>query len=136
MFDLIKRNLLRITMLVDGAVSLVAGAGLAALAVPATSVIGPAFSATALVGIGIYLVLSGIFNLQAGRAEAISPTAVRLAVVGDALWVAISATILVIEWQGLTVIGVAAIAVLAVMVADILLLKLIGLRGLASAAHA
>lgn len=136
MFDFFKRNLLKVTMLVDGAFSLAAGAALAALSTSVAGLLGPAFSAAAVLGIGIFLIGWGIFHLQAGRASIISPAAVRFAIVGDALWVVISAAVLIIDWHGLTALGAAAIAVLAVAVGDILLLKSIGLRGASTSVRA
>jgi hypothetical protein len=127
MFDLIKRNLLKSVMLADGGFSLVAGIVLATFSAPLAVLMGPAFASDAVLGIGVFLLGWGLFHLAAGSAAQISPKAVWFAVIGDGLWIAASAALLIADWQGLTAIGAAAIAVIAVAVADIMLLKLIGL---------
>jgi hypothetical protein len=127
MFDLIKRNLLKSVMLADGGFSLVAGIVLATFSAPLAVLLGPAFASDAVLGIGIFLLGWGLFHLAAGNAAQISSKAVWFAVIGDGLWIAASAALLIADWQGLTAIGAAAIAVIAVAVADIMLLKLIGL---------
>ncbi|MDB5523152.1 MAG: putative rane protein [Rhizobium sp.] len=129
MLDLIKRNLLKIVMLADGGFSLLAGAVLAAFPAPIAGLLGPAFASQAVLGIGVFLIAWGIFHLAAGRTESLPPAAVRFAIIGDVLWVVASATLLIAEWNRLSGLGVASIAVVAVAVADIMLLKMIGLRG-------
>lgn len=126
MFDLIKTNLLKITMLVDGAFSLLAGVVFSTFSEPIAGLLGPAFAAGAVLGVGVFLIVWGIFHLAAAGAKRISPAALRVAIAGDALWVIASAALLVADWNGLSAIGIAVIAVLAVAVADIMLLKLIG----------
>ncbi|MBL0372541.1 hypothetical protein JJB09_10930 [Rhizobium sp. KVB221] len=136
MFDLIKRNLLKIVMLADGVVSLVAGTALTTFSSAIAGLFGPALPAIAVLGIGLFLLGWGVFHLAAGRAERISGRAVRIAIAGDAAWVAASAALLAIGWNGLSSLGVVAIAVLAIAVADIMLLKMVGLNARQTAVNA
>jgi hypothetical protein len=127
MLDLIKRNLLKYTLVVDGVVCVAAGTAFLTFSALVAELIGPAFTAEIVIGLGAFLLLWGLFHLSlGGRAEA-PATGVKVAIIGDAIWVAGSAAILFIVWQGLTAIGAAFIAVMAVAVADIMLLKVIGL---------
>jgi hypothetical protein len=89
--------------------------------------IGPAFTAEIVIGLGAFLLLWGLFHLGMGGQAQASATGVKLAIAGDAIWIAGSAAILLIDWQGLTAIGAAFIAVMAVAVTDIMLLKVVGL---------
>ncbi|UVC09040.1 hypothetical protein IHQ71_28705 [Rhizobium sp. TH2] len=127
MLDLIKRNLLKCTLLVDGVVCVAAGTAFLTFSALVAELVGPAFTAEVVIGLGAFLLLWGLFHLGMGsRAEA--PAAgVKVAIIGDAIWVAGSAAILFIDWQGLTALGAAFIAVMAIAVADIMLLKVIGL---------
>jgi len=127
MLDLIKRNLLKYTLLVDGVVCVAAGTAFLTFSALVAELIGPAFTAEIVIGLGAFLLLWELFHLSMGsRAEA-SATGVKVAIVGDAIWVAGSAAILFIDWRGLTAIGAAFITVMAVAVVDILLLKVVGL---------
>lgn len=128
MFNFIKRNLLKTIMLADGGFSLLAGAALTAFSAPIAALLGPDFTSQAVLGIGLFLVVWGVSHLAAGRTEPLPVGAVRVAIVGDALWVVASAALLIADWNGLSALGIAAIAVVAVAVADIMLLKMIGLR--------
>ena len=132
MLDLNKRNLLKYTLLVDGIVCIAAGFAFLTFSALVAELIGPAFTVEVVIGLGAFLLLWGLFHLgMGGQAEA-SATGVKVAIAGDAIWVAGSAAVLFIDWQGLTALGAAFIAVMAVAVADIMLLKVIGLgrRGL------
>jgi hypothetical protein len=129
MFDLIKRNFLKSVMLADGAISLIAGTVLSTYAQPIAGLLGPLFGANVVLGIGIFLIAWGIFHLAAGRTQHLPAGAVWSAIVGDALWVAASAALLIADREHLSLFGIVAIAVLAVAVADIMLLKIVGLRG-------
>jgi len=129
MFNFIKRNFLKSVMLANGGICLVAGLVLAIDAHPIASLLGPLFAANAMLGIGIFLIAWGVFHLAAGRTRDMPAAAAWLAIVGDAIWVVASVVLLVMDHNGLSLFGVVAIAVLAVAVADIMLLKLIGLRG-------
>ena len=134
MLDLIKQNLLKYTLLVDGVVSVTAGAVFLTFSTVVAELIGPAFTDAVVMGLGAFLLVWGLFHLSMGaRAEA-SASGVKIAIIGDALWVAGSAAILFLDWHALTGIGAALIAVMAVAVADIMLLKVVGLgRRLATA---
>lgn len=129
MFDLIKRNFLKSVMLADGAISLIAGVVLATCAQPIAGLLGPLFAGNAVLAIGIFLIAWGVFHLAAGRTHHLPAGAVWSAIVGDALWVAASAVLLITDRGSLSLFGIVAIAVLAVAVADIMLLKILGLRG-------
>ena len=127
MLDLIKQNLLRYTLLVDGVVSVVAGGAFLTFSGLAAELIGPAFTDAVIMGLGAFLLLWGLFHLSlGGRGEAPS-AGVKVAIAGDVLWVLGSMAILIVDWQQLTGIGAAFIAVMAVAVTDIMLLKVIGL---------
>lgn len=127
MLDLIKQNLLKYTLLVDGVVSVVAGAAFLTFSGLVAELIGPVFTDAVIMGLGAFLLLWGLFHLSmSGRGEA--PAAgVKVAIIGDALWVAGSVAVLILDWNALTGLGAAFIAVLAVAVADIMLLKIKGL---------
>ena len=127
MLDLIKRNLLKYTLLVDGVVSVVAGTAFLTFSAVVAELIEPAFTAEVVIGLGAFLLLWGMFHLGMGSQSEAAGTGVKVAIAGDAIWVAGSAAILFIDWQGLTALGAAFIAVMAVAVADIMLLKVIGL---------
>lgn len=127
MLDLIKRNLLKYTLLVDGIVSVVAGAAFLGFSELVAELIGPAFTGSVVMGLGAFLFVWGLFHL-AMSSQATAPTGgVRIAIIGDALWVLGSIAVLVVDWNGLTAVGAAFIAVLTVAVADIMLLKMKGL---------
>jgi hypothetical protein len=128
MFDLIKRNLLRNVMLADGVVSLVAGAALAAFNGIVSALLGPALPAGAVMAIGIFLIGWGIFHLASARTAEPGSIPVKIAIAGDALWVAASLLLVFYGWSHLTGLGVAVVLVMAVAVADIMLIKQYGLR--------
>jgi len=127
MLDLIKRNLLKYTLLVDGVVSVAAGTAFLTFSALVAELIGPAFTAEIVIGLGAFLLLWGLFHLSLGGQAKASATGVKVAIAGDAIWIAGSAAVLFIDWQGLTAIGAAFIAVMAVAVTDIMLLKVVGL---------
>jgi uncharacterized membrane protein HdeD (DUF308 family) len=136
MFDLIKRNFLKSVMLADGAISLAAGIVLSIDAQPIAGLLGPLFAAKAVLAIGVFLIAWGVFHLAAARTPTLPAGAVWSAIVGDALWVVASAILLIVDRDNLSLFGIVAIAVLAVGIADIMLLKVIGLRGGSSIAAA
>lgn len=127
MLDLIKQNLLKYTLLVDGVVSVVAGAAFLTLSTVVAELIGPVFTDAVIMGLGAFLLVWGLFHLSLGGRDEASAAGVKVAIIGDAIWVAGSVAVLVLDWQQLTGIGAAFIAVMAVAVADIMLLKVIGL---------
>ncbi|CAN7584671.1 hypothetical protein [Rhizobium sp. LjRoot254] len=127
MLDLIKRNLLKYTLVMDGVVCVAAGTGFLTFSALVAELIGPAFTAEIVIGLGAFLLLWGMFHLGMGSQSEAPATGVRVAIIGDAIWVAGSAAILFIDWQGLTTLAAAFIAVMAVGVTDIMLLKVIGL---------
>ncbi len=136
MFDLIKRDFLKSVMLADGAISLVAGIVLSIDAQPIAGLLGSLFAAKAVLAIGVFLIAWGVFHLAAGRTPNLPAGAVWSAIVGDALWVVASATLLIVDRDDLSLFGIVAIGVLAVGVADIMLLKIVALRGNSSVAAA
>jgi len=126
MFDLIKRNLLKYTLLVDGIVSVAAGAAFLAFSGLIAELIGPAFTGSVIMALGAFLLPWGLFHLaMSSRAEA-PAGGVRIAIMGDALWVLGSVAVLVVDWSGMTAVGATLIAVMTVAVADIMLLKMKG----------
>jgi hypothetical protein len=127
MFDLIKRNLLKYTLLVDGIVSVFAGAAFLAFSALVAELIGPAFTGGIIMGLGAFLFVWGLFHLAMSSRDAPPVGGVQVAIIGDALWVLGSIGVLVVDWNGLTAIGAAFIAVLTVAVTDIMLLKMKGL---------
>lgn len=126
MFDLIKRNLLKYTLLVDGIVSVVAGAALLGFSGLVAELIGPAFTGEIIMGLGAFLFVWGLFHLALSSQVSASAGGVRIAIIGDALWVLGSIAVLAAGWNSLTAIGAAFIAVMTVAVADIMLLKMKG----------
>lgn len=127
MLATLNRNLLKSVMLADGLVSLAAAAGLFVLSGPLAAFAGPAATPAVFTGLAAFFLLWGLFHLAAGRAAHPAPSAVRLAIAGDALWIAGSVAIVLLAGSGLTVPAKIAITVVAVAVADILLMKMIGL---------
>lgn len=127
MFELIKRNLLKYTLLVDGIVSTIAGAAFLGFSGLVADLIGPAFTGGTVIGLGAFLFVWGLFHLAMSSQATASAGGVRVAIAGDALWVLGSIVVLMVDWNGLTAIGVAFIAVLALAVTDIMLLKMKGL---------
>ena len=127
MLDLIKRNLLKYTLLVDGIVSVVAGAAFLALSSLVAELIGPAFTGAAIMSLGAFLFVWGLFHLGMSSQTDAPAGGVRIAIIGDALWVLGSIGVLAVDWNGLTTVGAAFITVLTVAVADIMLLKMKGL---------
>ena len=126
MFDLIKRNLLKYTLLVDGIVSVVAGAAFLGFSILVAELIGPAFTGSVILCLGAFLFVWGLFHLAMSSRDVAPAGGVRIAIIGDALWVLGSVAVLVVDWNGLTGVGAAFIAVLTVAVADIMLLKMKG----------
>lgn len=127
MFELIKRNLLKYTLLVDGIVSTVAGVAFLGFSGLAAELIGPAFTSGIVMGLGAFLFVWGLFHLAMSSQATASARGVAVAIAGDALWVSGSIAVLIVDWNGLTAIGAVFIAVLALAVADIMLLKMKGL---------
>ena len=127
MFATLNRNLLKSIMLFDGVFSLVTAAGLFAFSGTVGTLVGPHATTAMINGFAAFFVAWGIFHLAVGRQERPSPAAVRFAIIGDALWVLGSIAVLLTARDGLTLTGMGLIAVAAVAVADILLIKQIGL---------
>ena len=128
MLDLIKRNLLKYTLIVDGVVCVAAGIAFLSFSAMIASLIGPAFTDAIVLGLGAFLLVWGLFHLGMSARDLAPAAGMKIAIIGDAVWVAGSAAILLLDWQHLTGIGAAFIAVMAVAVADIMLLKVIGLN--------
>lgn len=127
MLAALNRNLLKSVMLADGVFSLATGIVLFAFKGPIGGLVGSHATPAVLTGFAVFFALWGIFHLAVGRQEQPSPAAVRFAITGDALWVLGSIAVLLLARGGLTPAGMGLIAVAAVAVADILLLKQIGL---------
>jgi hypothetical protein len=127
MFAALNRNLLKSIMLADGVFSIVTAAALFALSGPLSALVGPHATPTLLNGFAVFFLLWGAFHLAIGRQDRPSPAAVRFAIAGDAAWIIGSVAVLVFAKSGLTLTGMGLIAVAAVVVADVLLLKQIGL---------
>lgn len=127
MFATLNRNLLKSIMLFDGVFSLATAAGLFAFSGTVSALVGPHATPAIVNGFAAFFVAWGIFHLAVGRQERPTAAAVRLAILGDALWVLGSIAILLLARDGLTLTGMGLIAVAAVAVGDILLLKQIGL---------
>lgn len=127
MLAALNRNLLKSVMLADGVVSLATAVAFFAFSGPASGLVGPIASPALFTGLSAFFLLWGVFHLAVGRQARPSPAAVRIAIAGDALWIAGSIAVLVLAHDGLTLAGMGLIAVAAVMVGDILLLKQIGL---------
>ena len=127
MLAALNRNLLKSVMLADGVFSLSAGLVLLAFSGPLSALVGPHATPALVTGFGVFFILWGAFPLAVGRQSQPSPAAVRAAMTGDALWVAGSLAVLLFARGGLTLAGIGLIAVAAVAVADVLILKQIGL---------
>lgn len=127
MFATLNRNLLKSVMLADGVFSLATAAALFAFSGPIGILVGPHATPAVVHGFAAFFFLWGAFHLAVGRPARPSPAAVRLAIAGDALWVLGSIAVLLAAREGLTLAGMGLVTVAAVAVADILLLKQIGL---------
>ncbi len=127
MFAAINRNLLKSIMLADGVFSLAAAVLLFALSGPIGTLVGPLATPAVLNGFAAFFALWGAFLLAVGRQEQPSVSAVRFAIAGDAAWIVGSIAVLALAGSGLTLAGMGLIALAAVVVADVLLLKKIGL---------
>jgi hypothetical protein len=127
MLGLIKQNLLKYTLLADGIVSVVAGTAFLAFSALIAELIGPVFTDSVIMALGAFLFLWGLFHLALSSRSEAPVGGVRIAIAGDALWVLGSIAVLVVDWNGLTNVGAAFIAVMAVAVTDIMLLKMKGL---------
>lgn len=127
MLDLIKRNLLKYVLLVDGIVSVAAGTAFLAFSGLVAELIGPAVTGGFVMSLGAFLLVWGLFHLAMSSQADAAAGGVRIAIIGDALWVLGSIAVLVVAWNGLTTVGAAFIAVLTVAVGDIMLLKMKGL---------
>lgn len=130
MLALLKRNLLKYTLLVDGIVSVVAGVALLGFSALVAELVGPAFTSGVMLCLGTFLFAWGLFHLAMSMRDAAPLGGVRVAIAGDAIWVLGSAAVLAVDWNRLTAAGAALIAVLAVAVTDIMLLKINGLGDL------
>jgi hypothetical protein len=127
MFAALNRNLLQSVLFADGVFSLAVAALFFAIPGPIGALVGP-FATPALInGLAAFFLLWGAFHLALARQAQPSAAAVRLAIAGDGLWVIASIAVLIAGRDGLTLTGNILIAVAAVAVADILLLKQIGL---------
>lgn len=127
MFATFNRNLLKSVMLFDGVFSLATAIGLFAFSGSIGALVGPHATPAIVNGFAAFFLAWGALHLAVGRQERPSPSAVRFAIIGDALWVLGSIAVLLVARDGLTLTGIGLIAVAAVAVADILLLKQIGL---------
>ncbi|WP_421592132.1 hypothetical protein [Shinella sp. M27] len=127
MFATLNRNLLKSIMLFDGVFSLATASLLFAFSGPLSGLVGPLVTPGILLAFAVFFVFWGGFHLAVGRQEQPSPAAVRFAIIGDALWVLGSVAVLVLGHGSLTAVGMGLIAVAAVAVADIMLIKQIGL---------
>lgn len=127
MFASLNRNLLKSIMLFDGVFSLTTAFGLFAFSGQIGTLVGPHATPAIVNGFAAFFVLWGAFHLAVGRQDRPSPAAVRVGIAGDALWIIGSIAVLLLARDGLTLTGIGLIAVAAVAVADILLLKQIGL---------
>jgi hypothetical protein len=127
MFATLNRNLLKSIMLFDGVFSLATAGLLLAFSGPIGGLVGPLATPVVLTAFAVFFLAWGGFHLTVGRQERPSPAAVRFAIMGDALWVLGSVAVLILGHESLTGTGMGLIAVAAVAVADILLIKQIGL---------
>jgi len=127
MFASLNRNLLKSIMLFDGVFSVATAFGLFAFSGPIGTLVGPHATPIIVNGFAAFFVLWGAFHFAVGRQERPSPAAVRVGIAGDALWILGSIAVLLLARDGLTLTGIGLITVAAVAVADILLLKQIGL---------
>ncbi|UNK38009.1 hypothetical protein MNR02_16410 [Shinella sp. H4-D48] len=127
MFAALNRNLLQSVLFADGVFSLAVAALFFAVPGPIGSLVGPFATPMLINGLAAFFLLWGAFHLALARQAQPSAAAVRLAIAGDGLWVITSVAVLIAGRDGLTLTGIILIAVAAVAVADILLLKQIGL---------
>jgi hypothetical protein len=114
--------------LIDALGSFALGAGIVAFAGPLAEAGGTVLSAGILTGIGVFLIAWAGFNLWIGTRRELPPPAATLNVLGDALWVVASATLLVVAAAGFTQPAAIVVAVLAAGVGGIGLVKFAGLR--------
>ena len=127
MFRFLNQNLLRVTLLADGIFSLAAGAGLLGLATPVAALTGPAINPQMVQAIGIGLVVWGVFHILMGRLPHPAKTAVRIAIIGDLLWVLTSLGLLIGARSAFSGAGLILVAVAMIGVADLMAFKIKGL---------
>lgn len=127
MLATLNRNLLKSVMFADGVFSLAVAAAMFIFSGPVGALVGPHATPVVVNGLAAFFVAWGLFHVTVGRQETPSAAAVRFAITGDALWVLGSIVLLIVGRDGLTLTGVGFVVVAAVAVADIMLLKQIGL---------
>ncbi|APG83085.1 hypothetical protein [Sinorhizobium americanum] len=126
MLALSHRSLLNKTFIADGIFSLVVGTILIADAGPLAALVGPALSPTAIVALGMGLLLWGAFHVISARNGGPTALAARISIAGDILWEIASLVILALAYASLTATGIGLIIVAMIGVADFLFLKLRG----------
>ena len=127
MFAMLNRNLLKSVMLADGVFSLAAALGLFAFAAPLSTLAGPAATPGVFQALSAFFLLWGLFHLAVGRSDTPSPAAVRFAIAGQRHHDEAADDPQRVAGDGLTFAGKVAVVAVAVAVADLLLVKVVGL---------
>lgn len=114
----------------DAALSLTMGIALVVLAAPLASLIGWAPMQMVLLGAGIFLLPWALFNWTIGAATGPDRISLIANLLGDGLWVLLSAAILILYSAQMTAIGVTFIIAQALAVSVIFAVKLAGRKNL------
>ena len=114
----------------DAALSLTMGIALLALAGPLASLIGWAHMHAVLLGAGIFLLPWALFNWTIGAATGPDRISLIANLLGDGLWVLLSAALLILYSAQMTAIGVTFIIAQALAVSVVFAIKLASLKTL------
>lgn len=114
----------------DAALSLTMGIALVVLAAPLANLIGWAPMHMVLLGAGIFLLPWALFNWTIGAATGPDRISLIANLLGDGLWVLLSAAILILYSAQMTAIGVTFIIAQALAVSVIFAVKLAGRKNL------
>ncbi len=118
----------RLIYWVDAAGSLVFGIALIAAATPLTSLAGWSLPPVVLTGIGTALLPWALFNLAIARSSRPVPGMVRINIIGDLIWIAGSAALILIHASQLTATGWVMLVGQALAVSAVMAIKMLGAR--------
>lgn len=118
----------RLIYWVDAAGSLVFGIALIAAATPLTSLAGWSLAPVVLTGIGTALLPWALFNLAIARSSRPVPGMVRINIIGDLIWIAGSAALILIHASQLTATGWVMLVGQALAVSAVMAIKMLGAR--------
>ncbi|MHA6298904.1 hypothetical protein [Devosia sp. CAU 1758] len=122
----------RLIYWLDAVGSLAFGIVLVAAATPITSLVGWSLPSVVLTGIGVALLPWALFNLAIARSVKPVPRRVRINIIGDLIWIAGSAALILIYASQLTAMGRAVLIGQALAVSAVMATKVLGARRISS----